>query len=130
MSYRAVTGADDFTSGPTGFGGGNTGVSQATNMPTQQQGTTTQQQQSADDAYSQTLLNTLLNQQTQVAAAKGHSSASVLNSNSVAQQIGTGSQSLPSWSDPQIHIRRRRVSHLQHFMTFVTSFPMRLMKIL
>ena len=73
-------------------------------MPTLKQGTTTQQQQSADDAYSQTLLNTLLSQQTQVAAATGHSSASVLNSNSVAQQIGIGSQSLPSWSDPQIHI--------------------------
>ena len=106
-------GADDSTSGATGnsvattsASTGNTGVSLTTSSTTTQQIASTQlpaagqqQQPQASDAYSQTLLNTLLNQQ--ASAATGHLSA--INNDNV-QLTGTGSQALPSWSDLQIHI--------------------------
>lgn len=73
---------------------GNTGVSQAhPGLPQPQQN---------QDVYSQTLLNTLLRQQAQLATL-GHSSTPSGCVN--IQTIGTLSQEAqPSWNDPQIHI--------------------------
>ena len=67
---------------------GITGVSQAHVQPQQQ------------DVYSQTLLNTLLRQQAELAPL-GHSNSGSLN----IQTSGTLTQEAqPSWNDPQIHI--------------------------
>ena len=107
-------GAEDSTSGATGSDvttatatSGNTGVSLATSQTSttqQQQSSTGQQPPQASDAYSQTLLNTLLGQQAQLAAATGLANSSATNNVNNVQQTGTVSQALPSWSDPQIHI--------------------------
>lgn len=107
---QALT-VDDSTSGQTGskFSTssttvGNTGVSLVTSQAVQSQPVTAGQihQPQAQDVYSHTLLNTLLNQQSQLSTT-GHTSASGFNNH--VQQTGTVSQgSQPSWSDPQIHI--------------------------
>ena len=72
---------------------GNTGVSQALGLPQQQQ-----------DVYSQTLLNTLLRQQAQLATL-GLSNSASSSGNVNIQTSGTITQEAqPSWNDPQIHI--------------------------
>ena len=92
-------GADDSTSCATGnsvttssASTGNTEVSLTTNRITDQQVTSTQlpaagqqQQPQASNAYSQTLLNRLLNQQAQVSAATGNSSTSAINKVNIVQ---------------------------------------------
>ena len=67
---------------------------------TQQPGAGQQQQPQASNAYSQMLLNMLLNQQAQASAATGHSSACAINNVNNVRLRGTGSQAQPSWSDP------------------------------
>ena len=117
--------ADDSTSGHTGntgstssAGAGNTGVSPATTttLPTHPTATEvqplSQQQQTSlvNDDYSQTLINTLLNQHAQLTAATGlqvsnHSQQiRTPSATDNSQQSGTNSSALPLWNDPQIHI--------------------------
>ena len=110
-------GADDSTSGATGnsvattsASTGNTRVFLTTSITHQQVASAQlpaaghqQQHPQVSDAYSQTLLNTLLNQEAQVSSMTGPSSTSAINNDNV-QLTGTGSQALPSLSDPQIHI--------------------------
>lgn len=99
---QALTDNDD-TSGQTGSKGstasgtqGNTGVSQVNDRPVREQQPVANSsvQQTPPDLYSQTLLNTYLNQQSQLT-----NSASVN-----VQSAGNFQGQQPSWSDPQIHI--------------------------
>lgn len=85
---------------PTTVAGGSAGASLPLNQPAVPSVAVGQLQQQplSQDIYNQTLLNTLLTQQAQIASA-GQSSVSVNT------QHGNSHQGLqPMWSDPQVHI--------------------------